>query len=261
MKRLLLISVLIFALIISLSACGGNGQGSGATNDEAAVSATSDEALKNIQIGASKGDTYAIEAGGLVLKYPAKWKDKVEVTLSDNRASFTRGDDKLFDILFNSDKGNVLGTVKGDNYTVVSVVDYKTDKADAELTEMVNDINVIINNLSKDYDFAVGERIVDTDSSVFDIKTSVTTLKFPSKWKDKVKVDVTDDGVKFSSGDTKVFDIMFVEGDGYLLGKYNDTPVYVIDYPVKEQEQMEMQAGINVILSNLREDSNFKEAE
>lgn len=251
MKRLLII-LMMLVLIIPFSACSNGQQEGGATKDEA---------TQSVAVGVDKGDTYTIQAGGLELKYPAKWKDKVKVTLSGNQASFTRGEDKLFDILFNSDKGDVLGTVKGDKNTVVSVVSYKLKDGDAELSEMAADLNVILNKLSADYDFVIGERIVDEDNSTFDIETPVVTLKYPSKWKDKVKVDITEDGVKFTSGGAKVFDLMFVEGDGYLLGKYNDTPIYVIDYPVKEKEQQDMQAGINVILQNLRQDSNFKEAE
>ena len=253
LKRIFILT-LIFMLIIPLAACGGGQQDGGATQDEGSSS-------QSVQIGVNKGDTYVIEAGGLQLKYPAKWKDKVKVELSGNKAAFTRGDDKIFDILFNSDEGNVLGTVKGDKNTVISVVDYKIKEDDAELSEMIADLNVIINNLAADYDFALGERIVDEDNSTFEIETPVVTLKYPAKWKDKVTYDITDKGVMFSSGGKKVFDLMFVEGDGYLLGTYNDTPIYVVDYPVTEKDMIDMQADINVILKNLREDSNFKDAE
>lgn len=255
MKRILLLAF-IFALVIPFSACGSQQQ-----QQQSADAATKDEPTQSMQIGIDKGDTFTIKAGGLELKYPAKWKDKVTVKADENQAAFTRGDDKIFDILFQSDKGTLLGTVKGEKNTVISVVDYKADPKDEELMEMQSDLNVIISHLSEDYDFAVGEKIRAEESGTFEIETPVVTLQYPSKWKDKVTVDITNDGVMFSNSGDKLFDLMFVEGNGYLLGKYDDTPIYVVDYKVKTDEQRDMLSGINVILEHLREDSHFKEAE
>lgn len=200
---------------------------------------------------------YVIQAGELALKYPEKWKDKVAVSVSDERVAFSCGETKLFDLVFNSDEGVVLGTVRGDKNIIISYVDYPLAQDDQELLEMKMDLNVVLWNLAADYDFVPDEAIRDKDSETFEIKTSVVTLNYPSRWKEKVTVAVTDQGVSFSSGDTKLFDLVFKECDGFRLGSYNGTPIYIIDYPVRTEEEMHMQQDVNVILQFLYEDSNF----
>ena len=50
---------------------------------------------------------------------------------------------------------------------------------------------------------------------------------------------------------------MFVECDGYLLGTYKDTPIYMVEHPVENEEQAAMQMGVNTILQELMQDPNF----
>lgn len=203
--------------------------------------------------------TYVIEAGGLKLKYAEMWKDKVTVTVTEDRAAFACGETKLFDLVFNSEEGVILGTVRGEKNTVISVVDYPLEQDDPELDEMQGDVNVILQNLSRDYDFVADEAITDETTGTFDIETSVVTLKYPARWQDKVKVDVSEQGVTFTAGETKLFDLMFddLEG-GYLLGTYNDTPIYIVDYPVNTEEESRMQQDVNIIIQNLQQDSSFR---
>ena len=256
MKRLLLL-VLALVMLFSLAACDSGSGGESESEDET----TAASGAEGSQVEATEPDvsTYTIKAGGLELKYPEKWKDKVTVDVTDDKAAFTCGKVNLFDILFNSEEGTVLGTVKKDDeYIVLTVVDYELKKADTDLAEMQTDLNVILNFLEADYDFTIGERLSEVDDSTFEIKTSVVTLQYPAKWQDKVTVKVEDDVVKFSDGDTPIFDLILKKSDkGYLLGTYKDTPIYVIDYPVESDDDMAMQADINVIIKYLQEDENF----
>lgn len=201
--------------------------------------------------------TFSILVCGLTLKYPLKWQDKVSVTTSENRVCFAYGDTKLFDLTFNTDEGDILGTVEGEEYTVIRMVSYSFETENQELYAMQEDVNVILQNLMNDYTFVVGEALEKEDNSTFGIKTSVVTMKYPTKWQEKVQIEVTDNGVKFSNNGTPLFDLMFVECNGYLLGTYNGTPIYIVDYKVENDEQAIMQEDVNVILQHLMEDKNF----
>ena len=94
-------------------------------------------------------------------------------------------------------------------------------------------------------------------TATYDIKTKVTTLKYAAAWKDKVKTTVTDNKVSFTVDDKPIFDIVFEKCDGYLLGTYKDTPIYIVEYAVEGDEQAQMVEDINVILENLLKDENF----
>ena len=203
-------------------------------------------------------ETYSIDFAGLELKYPVKWKDAVTVDISEDKAAFACDDTQLFDLLANSDEGYVLGTVCGEEYTVLSIFDYNISDAENEdLLLMQEDMNVILQNLMADYEFVLGEAIEQEDTSTIDIETSVVTLKYPAKWKDAVSVKVSEEKVSFVNNKTPLFDLVFSEGDGFLLGIYNGTPIFVVDYPVKTDEQAAMQEDVNVILQYLMEDPNF----
>lgn len=244
MKRLVLLTM-ILALVFSMSACSKK------TNEPAG---SAEEPVDDLE-----KPTYVIEAGGLELKYSEKWKDKVTVTVTEDRAAFACGETQLFDLVFNSEEGIVLGTVRGEKNTVISVVDYELEQDDPELIEMQEDVNVILRNLARDYDFVADEAITDDTTATFDIETSVTTLKYPARWRNKVSVDVTKQGVTFTSGETRLFALMFTDvKGGYLLGTYDGTPIYIIDYPITTDEESKMQQDVNVILQNLQQDSNFK---
>lgn len=264
MKRLLLIFS-IFALLLTFTACAN--AGTKTENSDTKPSIESAKAEGETEGSETQGlpessetqvETYTISAGGFDLKYPLKWKDKVTVFTSDDRASFSFGDTKLFDITFNSDEGVLFGTIKGDKNTVVRFVDYNATGENEEMSSMLEDVNVILQNLIKDYNLCVGDdTAVDNNDDTFDIETSLVTLKYPQKWKDKVNVDVTDLGVKFSNNGTPLFDILFSECNGFLIGAYKDTPIYIVTYEAQNEEQNLMQEDINVILNNLMSDSNF----
>lgn len=243
MKRYIAL-ILILLTVFALAACADDANASVKPEQ----TETADEEMV---------PTYTISAGGLELKYPNKWKEKVTTSVEDDRLCFACGDVKLFDLVFNKDEGFVLGTVIGDEYTVIYVVDYTIESEDEELASMQNDINVILDNLIADYDFEPGVALGKEDTATFNIETSVVTMKYPAKWENKVKVEVLEDKVKFSTDGTPLFDLVFDEYDGYLLGTYKDTPIYVVEYDVTTDEQIAMQDDVNVVLEHLMEDSNF----
>ena len=172
-------------------------------------------------------------------------------------------DEELFELSFGGKTENLVGTLKLSDKNVVIYANFamldETNKNYSKYCEYREGINTIIENLVADYDFVVNQEIEYEDVSTFDIKTSVTTLKYPNKWKDKVDIDISDNGVKFSNDGTSLFDLIFSENsDGYLLGTYNETPIYIVNYEAETDEQAQMLEDVNVILQNLIKDSNFK---
>lgn len=168
---------------------------------------------------------------------------------------------ELFSLAFDGSGDILMGTLVADEkntviYMNIPKLDSRKKNYDTYCGYQ-EAVNTIMTHLASDYTFKINELVEDGDTSTFDIETSVVTMKYPNKWKDKVQVKVSDDGVKFSNNGTPLFDLSFIECDGYLLGTYKNTPIYVVDYTVKTDEQMAMQEDINVILQNLMSDSNF----
>ena len=167
----------------------------------------------------------------------------------------------LFTLVFNGTGDVLMGTLLGETentviYMNIPELDKENENYDVYCGYQ-EAVNTIMNRLAKDYTFHINEIIEPEDHSTIDINTSVTTLKYPAKWKDAVQTEVTEDGVKFSNNGTPLFDLMFSECDGYLLGTYKDTPIYIVDHPVETDEQSAMQQDVNVILQYLMDDPNF----
>lgn len=109
-----------------------------------------------------------------------------------------------------------------------------------------------------DYGFKTGEQPEQKeDTKLFEIKTDVVSLYYPEKWKDKVDVKVNGKTVSFMNNGDKVFDLRFENCDGYLLGTYKNTPIYIVEYKAKNDDQVAMQQDVNVIINNLSKDKNF----
>ncbi len=262
MKKLL---ILILAVLLAATFAGcTDSNNSGATEDEAAATTSQvDEPIK----------VYEIKTKYCILKYPEKFKDKVKVDIDTKNVytvKFSLGGVKLFDLCFNGGTGDLLGTIKGeDGNTEIRATVYDLDKKAgnySELREAQGSLNVIIDNLKKDYKLETEQTQVNTDD-VFEIETSLTTLYYPSVWKNSVKIDKDDKSVRFSYGKTKLFDLEFGgESKGYLAGTYKDTNVYVVSYDIKKDSFSEaeynkimgMQSGLNTILEYLQKDDNFK---
>ena len=240
-----MIAMLLITSVV-LTACGSKNTDSVATSDEE-TSAT-----------VSSVETYTISAGGLKLKYPQKWKDFVKVEADDEEAVFSKDGNPVMVLTFNSDDGDVLGTVKEDEYIVVRFKLF--DAKDKDMEMMQEDLSVVIENLKRDYDFVSGAALEKNDDSAFEIKTDVVSLYYPTKWKDKVSIDVEPDRVSFKRGKSELFDFVFAESDkGDYLGSYKGTPVYVVTYKVTDSEAASMQEDLNVVLQHLREDSGFSD--
>ena len=168
---------------------------------------------------------------------------------------------ELFSLVFDGSGDILMGTLVADEKNTVIYMNIpKLDSSNKNYDTYCGyqeAVNTIMTHMASDYTYKINELVEDGDTSTFDIETSVVTMKYPNKWKDKVQVKVSDEGVKFSNDGTPLFDLNFIECDGYLLGTYKNTPIYVVDYTLKTDEQMAMQEDINVILQNLMSDSNF----
>lgn len=169
---------------------------------------------------------------------------------------------ELFTLIFDGVGDLLMGTLIGESENTVIYMNIPALNNEDENYDTYcgyqEAVNTIMNHLAEDYTFLIDEIVESEDTTTFDIETSVVTLKYPNKWRDKVQVDVSDKGVKFSNDGMPLFDIYFAAcEDGYLLGTYKDTPIYIVDYSVETDEQAAMQEDINVILQYLMEDSNF----
>lgn len=200
-----------------------------------------------------------ISAAGLELKYPQKWADRVSVTQEEDRVSFARGELRLFDLVFNKpDEGVLLGTVYGRQNIVITVVTYPLEGGDPEAREMQEAVNDILDHLLEEYDFVAGEAGEIIEAEVYAIPTPVTTLYYPTRWKDRVTVDILADRVSFSNAGTPLFDLVFSEDEGFLLGYYDGTPISFVEYPAENEDQARMKDDVNVILDYLSMDEAFE---
>lgn len=218
-------------------------------------------------------ETFEIETPYAVLHYPQQWQEQVQTTEEKGEPyslKFAAGEAHLFDLSFGGTEGALLGTLKTDAGNIIlRLTSYEIDEGAEnyhDLCAMQEDINVILQGLAEDYDFAIGEELIEEDNSTFEIKTSLTTLYYPQKWQDSVNVDTSDIGVSFTSKDgDKLFDLEFGDSEGYLLGKYKDTELHIISYEIEKGDRTDeemnrlyaMQEDVNVILQHLMEDENF----
>lgn len=263
-KRVIVIAV-IAILVVAAAIVIPIVLNSNANNNQESTpdSATEPSFVKMVE----DSETYQIDLGFVKLRYPDKFKDSVTVSGAEKHepadkftVSFASGKTKLFDLIFNQESGNLLGTLKsGDTDTVIYVKTYKIDTNNNELLEQQESLNVIIQGLIADYGFKTGEQPeTEENNKVFEIKTDVVSLYYPEKWKGKVDVKAEGKTVSFMNNGEKVFDLRFEECDGYLLGTYNGTPIYMVEYKTKNNDQVAMQQDVNVIINNLSKDKNFK---
>ena len=99
-----------------------------------------------------KNSVFDIETAFMTLKYPAKWRDKVTVDVTDLEVSFRCGEHRLFDVLFGSENGFCVGTLRG---MPIYIQTYEFDESSMteeeflELCEMQEDMNVLIDRLAE----------------------------------------------------------------------------------------------------------------
>ena len=185
-----------------------------------------------------------------------------EVTSKDPYTLTFKANDgtELFTLIFNGTGDVLMGTLVCETENTVIYMNVPTIDEVNENYETYcayqNAVNTISQHLEKDYDFHIDEIV--TDIATMDVEGTPVPIKYPAKWKDAVQYEVTKDRVKFSNNGTPLFDLVFADCDGFLLGTYKDIPIYIIDYKVATDEQLAMQEDVNVILQNLKNDSNFK---
>ena len=169
---------------------------------------------------------------------------------------------ELFTLIFNGTGDILMGTLVGETentviYMNVPMIDEQSENYETYCGYQ-NAVNTIANHLEKDYDFRINELVAEDSSVTMDIEGAPVPMKYPEKWKNDVQTEVTEGRVKFSNNGTPLFDLVFTDCDGYLLGTYNDTPIYIISYDVSTDEQYAMQDDVNVILEHWMKDPNFK---
>lgn len=222
-------------------------------------------------------DVYDIKTPYCNLCIPKSFDDKVEYAVKSENpytVTFKTVDgNNLFEISFNG-TGASLGTLVLEDEIVT--VNIKTESLDRENDKYIEHcqyqeegINAILQNLSAEYDFRVGEEIGVENIETFDINTDVMPLKYPVKWKEDVEITVEENVVKFSCEDIKLFDLCFDMDEGYLLGTYDGKSISIVDYELNEDAFDEdeylklssMKEDVNIIIQNLSENEKFKLAE
>lgn len=261
MKKLLAL-ILVILCVASFAACGSDDKDSEKNSGSSASNTSEGIPKADKTIKTPYADLRVTTDFYEHTDYKETSKDPYILTFS------TKEGKELFALHFNHKTDNVAGTLKQkDKNIIIYMTLGKLDSKDANYDrdcKYQEEVNVIIESLEEDYDFIPYTAVskddpADTETvETFNIKTSVTTLKYPKRWKDKVDIDTGDDTVKFSCDGTPLFDLVFKKGDGYLLGTYKDTPIYVVYHDVKKDEHIEMVDDVNVILQNLMKDKNFK---
>lgn len=251
MKKVLIVLTMI-VMLLALCACG-----------------------KATDVQVKTEETMKIETPYGDICVPASFEGNVEsevISESPYTLSFCTvdGDVEVFTLIFGGMTDHLLGTLqRSDGNVEVYATFGEMDSGDERYEAYCGyqeGINTVIEHLISDENFAINEAPVEEDTTTFEIETTVVTLQYPAKWKDKVSVNVSDDMAVFSCNGQRLFDLSFVECDGYLLGTYKETPIYIVDYPIATENVSEadlnnfyaMQVDINVILQHLMEDSNFK---
>lgn len=225
----------------------------------------------------------AIETALAVLRFPAKWDGKYTVIKTEGSryqvsfsANTTAGKRQLFDLFFGAGDGYLLGYIDALDTRVPVYIQSYGFPQDAFAKEefdmlcaMQEDVNVIIENLTKEYNLSDVPAPDTDDDATFTIDTKYAKLEYPQKWENRVDINVTDSGTKVSfamrssAGKLPLFDLVFGSGDGFLLGLLPDgnakVELWIVSYDVDRsklslsefEEFCAMQEDVNVIISKL----------
>lgn len=213
-----------------------------------------------------------VETSFCDIKFPSKWENTVKVDVLEQSVEtvrFSMDGVSIFDITFG--KGDtLLGTLKnGAETTDVYVLFYELDNKDKNYetyAKVQDDVNVITENLAKDYSFTPGAPLLEDNGEVFEIKTSLLTLQYPERWKDRVAIEVAEKQVSFSCEGTPLFTLYFGGEKGELLGTYDGTELRIVTDKLDREklsseqfaEYSAMQEDVNVILEGLYDDKEFE---
>lgn len=247
MKKLFCIAVSLIMVFFVLAACSDNG---------------------------SSKDLTTIETSVCDLKFPSKWEKTVDVDVLDQKTEtvrFSMDGVSIFDISFGNGD-TLLGTLKkGEETTDVYVLLYELDKKDKNYetyAKVQDDVNVITENLAKDYEFKAGAPLLEDNGETFEIKTSLCPMRYPKRWEDRVTIKAEEKQVSFSCDDTPLFTLYFGGDKGELLGKYDGTELRLYTDKLDSEkltakqitEYGAMQEDVNVILQGLYDDKKFEVA-
>ena len=258
MKKIILM-LLCLVMVLSFCACR-------AGEDPVQDPSSSGEESSLPESSVEEEKTTTLNTPYIDLQIPASYEGKVDAEVTDETVVFkTKDGTELYTLYFGEATENLIGTILLEDKNIVIYVSFAELDVEDTNAKYRDGINTIIKNLMKNENFVINEAVEYEDPTMFDIKTDLVTLKYPNKWKDKVKIEVTDDTVKFTCGKEKLFDLVFKECDGYLLGTYDNTPIYIISYEFdetkySEDEKMDlysMSGSVNAILQELMKDSKF----
>ena len=161
--------LLTISSIVMLTGCSQSQDKKNVSTDASSQSivetiGASDEAMSRVLD--DSGETYEIKTNKVTLSYPGKWKDLVETEDSGNSVSFYAdipNHDKmlLFTIEFGDSNGYLLGTLNGMDVSIVeSPLEFGDDWTDSgknEVYAMKEDVNVLLDGLSKTKGFKANE--------------------------------------------------------------------------------------------------------
>ena len=261
--------LLTIAILLTMASCGSSEQTISESSPEN-IEPESETPVKTISTEpdqkTSAPETVKIPTPYCDLTVSAAFAENVKSEVTSQEpytvAFYTIADNtELFALVFGGETENLIGTLMLEDKAVIVYAAFSEfDEADDNCEtyyEYQEEINTVIQHLISDYGLLVNQAVEWEDQGTFDIETSVVTMKYPAKWQGKVTIDVSEEKVSFSTNGTPLFDLVFSECDGYLLGTYNDTPIYIVEYPVTTDEQAAMQEDVNVILQYLMEDPSF----
>ncbi len=241
MKRFVIVPLSILLCLI-LAACSSSG-----ANDSSAPDA-------DIRVETPYTD----------IVVPEIYKDAVEnevVSEDPYTLLFKTKDDgtELYSVVFGDSGDFLLGTLDDGTSVYINVYDLDSSSGDYDSNAMYQEgLYGVLENLCQNSSFKINNALNTDEMLTFGIKTDVVTLKYPRKWKNKVKVDVDGDTVRFSCSETELFDFCFFEVEnGTLIGTYKNNPIYIVNYEVENDEYLQMVEDLNVIIKNLMKDENF----
>ncbi|MBQ9415068.1 MAG: hypothetical protein IJU16_08100 [Clostridia bacterium] len=271
MKR---VAILLIALVclLCLCACNGGGTTTPVTPDSSDTTDTA-AATTTTRITTLNDPYITVETPYCTLAFPQSFEGNVEHTVTSEdpyTLKFTANDGaELFSILFGQETPNLLGTLVLEDRCVVMYADFAPlNSGDAryfEYGEYQNGITTMMEHLVAEYEFVVNEAVTYEERATFTLDDSVAPLQYPLKWKDQVQVEKKDDTVIVSASGQNLFGVCYVDCDGYLLGSYKGTPVYMLSYTIDKTAYtaevydtlQEMQNDVNVLISCLTEDPDF----
>lgn len=224
-------------------------------------------------INKEKEATFAIKTKYTKLFYPKIWEKDVEIKIYDDEVytvKFSTDNIPLFDIYFNEQGDYVLGTLKHESENIlVSIKNYpieNKEEKEQKYIKMQEDANVLIQRLTENENFILGETIDGNLENVYKIDNGFMEIYYPKRWKEKIVIDETEDSIVFMYKDNKLFELSFGKEEGFFLGTYRDMDVCILTYDLGmsnfSDEELEiaeaMQEDMNVIIEKMKENSNFQ---